>query len=300
MGTNCVATELLQTWSVANLCSLRDEVTLICIFQFVDPARSPGSAKVNRFDRSGNCVYHHALCTLPTQCLWQTAICPKGCDEYVVCFREVGSVFQALWPPCLEINAARAYVCHWRDQVAACQPCVGLRMKQGTGVVSRKLRDKREYSYSRQTDKRADSANECLAVIKLFWAKLRIGGRHRMLLSESRTVPKGVSEAWPIISTLARFVSNSAQYVHSNAELLRVLWESAEWKLYLTNSIKACVSVLLTCVVWMTFCMNYAHLGCWEFVYFHKNPWSGGRTLSMHVNGPTFSLVPWNDLTFGK
>lgn len=49
-GTNCVAMEMLQTWSVANLCSLPGEVMLICIFQFVDPARSPGCAKVNRFD----------------------------------------------------------------------------------------------------------------------------------------------------------------------------------------------------------------------------------------------------------
>jgi len=33
-----------------------DEVMLIYIFQFVDPARSPGCAKVNRFDHSGNSV----------------------------------------------------------------------------------------------------------------------------------------------------------------------------------------------------------------------------------------------------
>ena len=66
-GTKCVAMEILQTWSVANLWSLRYEVMLICISQFVGRARSPGSAKVNRFGQSGNCVYHHALCTLPTQ-----------------------------------------------------------------------------------------------------------------------------------------------------------------------------------------------------------------------------------------
>lgn len=70
---------------------------------------------------------------------------------------------------------------------------------------------------------------ECLAVIRLFWpfwAKLGIGGRHRMLRSECQTVPKGVSEAWSIICTLvARFVSNSAQYMHNTAELLRVLGE---------------------------------------------------------------------------
>ena len=45
-----------------------------------------------------------------------------------------------------------------------------------------------------------------------------------MLLSDSRTVPRGVSAAWPIISTLvARFVSNSTQYVQNTAEPLRVL-----------------------------------------------------------------------------
>jgi len=45
-----------------------------------------------------------------------------------------------------------------------------------------------------------------------------------MFLSESHTVHKGTSEAWPIICDLvARFVSNSAQYVHNIAELLRVL-----------------------------------------------------------------------------
>jgi len=45
-----------------------------------------------------------------------------------------------------------------------------------------------------------------------------------MFHSDSRTVPKGVSEAWPIISTLiARFVSNWTQYVQNTAELLRVL-----------------------------------------------------------------------------
>jgi hypothetical protein len=60
---------ILQTWSSANLFSRRDEVILICVFQFVDPARSPAVAKVNRFDRSGEAVHNDALCTVRALCV---------------------------------------------------------------------------------------------------------------------------------------------------------------------------------------------------------------------------------------